>query len=456
MKCILLFAALFSFAACDTDVKQSIPQADAPVLISTTPVANASGVKRGEITIELEYDQNISFDTKNQDKISFSGGKLLSADVFGVSKVFTLKVQVEERGAACKLSFPEGLVLGIGRMPAPGVDLQFTTADLDKSPVSATSAGAVKLYDYLLEVYERKILSAMMAEVSWNTTMAECVYRWTGKYPAINCFDYIHMPASEAGANWIDYTDITPVKQWADAGGIVSLMWHWNVPKKAIPLEDDSEAKPLDPTSDYAFYAKDTEFDAAKALTAGTWENKVFLKDMETAARYLKLLKEAGIPVLWRPFHEAAGGWFWWGKDAGSLKAMWIKMFDYFKSQGLDNLIWVWTTETGDADWYPGDQYVDIIGRDIYTKNTANCVSQYVSISSAYGNKMVTLSECGSVGLVSEQWSAGGKWSWFMPWYDGTNEDGTPIVHADEAWWNDAMKLEFVVSRESLPCFVIP
>lgn len=99
----------------------------------------------------------------------------------------------------------------------------------------------------------------------------------------------------------------------------------------------------------------------------------------------------------------------------------------------------------------PGDQYVDIVGRDVYNKETADCVSEYTSIAENYGNKIVSLSECGTVGLISEQWASGARWSWFMPWYDGTNEDGSPVVHADEAWWKDAMSQEFVVSREELP-----
>lgn len=81
-------------------------------------------------------------------------------------------------------------------------------------------------------------------------------------------------------------------------------------------------------------------------------------------------------------------------------------MFNYFKAEGLNNLIWVWTTETGDDDWYPGDAYVDIVGRDIYTKDAGTCASDYSSIVVAYGNKMVALSECGTVGKISEQWAA--------------------------------------------------
>ena len=554
---MLILAMVFIFASCDTDVDHDIPAVDAPVLVSTTPESGAAKVKTGEITIEVKYDKNIFFATDNLSEIQFTGGELISADVLGASNILTVKVNVPKRETACSLSIPEGIVTGPNQMPAPAVSVQFSTVALDKTLVAATSVKAVKLYNYLLDNFETKTLSAMMADVAWNTEMSEKVYGWTGKYPAINCFDYVHLPASVAGADWINYGDITPVKDWSDKGGIVAAMWHWNVPKKVVgeasstqiwkgetvmpgdwsgnvQMTDDaakavfadaqvgqvirvavkdvaegaqgsfknsgwseiasgtdyfdisgdytllitedilkslqeggliigghdytavavyleSNGTALDPNKDYAFYKADTEFDAANATVEGTWENKVFTEDLKNAAAYLKLLRDADIPVLWRPFHEAAGGWFWWGKDAASFKSLWIAMFNYFKTEGLDNLIWVWTTEGDDADWYPGDQYVDIVGREIYNKETADCVSEYTSIAGNYGNKIVSLSECGTVGLISEQWASGARWSWFMPWYDGTNEDGSPVVHADEAWWKDAMNQEFVVSRDELP-----
>ena len=557
IKWMLSLIAAFTFASCDTDVDHDIPAVDAPVLVSTTPESGAAKVKTGEITIEVKYDKNIFFATDNLSEIKFTGGELISADVLGASNILTVKVNVPKRETACSLSIPEGIVTGPNQMPAPAVSVQFSTVALDKTLVAATSAKAVKLYNYLLDNFETKTLSAMMADVAWNTEMSEKVYGWTGKYPAINCFDYVHLPASVAGADWINYGDITPVKDWSDKGGIVAAMWHWNVPKKVVgeasstqiwegetvmpgdwsgnvQMTDDaakavfadaqvgqvirvavkdvaagaqgsfknsgwseiasgtdyfdisgdytlvitedilkslqeggliigghdytavavyleSNGTALDPNKDYAFYKADTEFDAANATVEGTWENKVFTEDLKNTAAYLKLLRDADIPILWRPFHEAAGGWFWWGKDAVSFKSLWIAMFNYFKAEGLDNLIWVWTTEGNDADWYPGDQYVDIVGRDIYNKETADCVSEYTSIAGNYGNKIVSLSECGTVGLISEQWASGARWSWFMPWYDGTNEDGSPVVHADEAWWKDAMNQEFVVSRDELP-----
>jgi mannan endo-1,4-beta-mannosidase len=209
-----------------------------------------------------------------------------------------------------------------------------------------------------------------------------------------------------------------------------------------------AQTRALDPNNDYSFYMNQTVFDADNALVDGTWENYYFLKDLAQCAEYLKLLQAEGIPVLWRPFHEASGGWFWWGKSASSLKAMWKYMFEYFQAQGLDNLIWVWTSQGDDDDWYPGDAYVDIIGRDLYGETTSTCASAFQTTQGKYLTKMVTLSECGTVSDIPAQVSAGAGWSWFMPWY-GNTDAGTP--HADEAWWKTTMESGSVISRADLP-----
>lgn len=564
---LFVAAAAFGLAACnDTDAQYTIPEVDAPVLVKTTPETGASKVRRGDITVTVEFDKKVFFATKNMAQIQVTGATLVSADVIGSSETFTMVVNCPERETPVSITIPEGLITNGQGKAAPAVSLSFTTVALDKTPVIATGKAA-RLHSFLLDNFETKALSAIMADVAWNSDEAEKVYQWTGKYPAINGFDYIHMPASEAGANWIDYMDITPVQSWANAGGIVAAGWHWLVPKKlkdvempgdwsgflqltndkakdvlntavvgdriVVAIKDVAEGaqgsiknsswtgfvdesgtsweyfdisgdsyemildattladmqangfilsghdytvtgvylvpagkeladgtrlddpfSALDPNEDYTYVPDDTDFDAANALTAGTWENEVWKRDMASIVKYLTLLKEAGIPVLWRPFHEAAGQWFWWGKDAATFKALWVEMFTEFRNAGLDNLLWVWTSEVTDTDWYPGDEYVDIVGCDLYSKQTADCVSAYASLSAEYGNKIITLSECGSVDNMSEQWAAGAKWSWFMPWYEGETEDEegnkTPVVHADRAWWQDAFECSFVLDREAV------
>ena len=254
----------------------------------------------------------------------------------------------------------------------------------DYSNVKLADASATtktkKLYNYLQTIYGTKTLSAVMANVNWNHEEADKIYNATGKYPAINCYDFIHIMSSGTGS-WINYDNITPVTEWADANGIVSLMWHFNVPK----TEADASA------SNYnglvTCTPSETTFRATNVFTDGSWEHKWFYGQMDKVCEVLLKLQDAGVVALWRPYHEAAGNaplksradwgrsWFWWGYDGADVyKKLWTTMFNYFQQKGIHNLIWVWTSQNyngdesqydADSDWYPGDGYVDIIGRDL-------------------------------------------------------------------------------------------
>ena len=134
-------------------------------------------------------------------------------------------------------------------------------------------------------------------------------------------------------------------------------------------------------------------------------------------------------------------------------------MFDYFESAGLRNLIWVWTTQTSsfsDADYafYPGDEYVDIIGRDIYNNGDAGSLAgQFSTIAQMSTHKMVALSELGNVADMASQWNAGANWLFFMPWYDYDNDytAGYDHIHADIAWWRSSFASDSVIDRSELP-----
>lgn len=289
------------------------------------------------------------------------------------------------------------------------------------------------LYKRLCDIYGKECLVAAMAEVNWNNKNAEMVHGLTGKYPEINCYDFIHLNYSPS--SWINYDDLSPVTEWNKKGKIVSAMWHWNVPIAEGAKEVSFYTKHKD---------KNIDFRPSNCLKKGTWERKVFLDDMQKVAGHLKALQQQGIAVLWRPFHEAKGNydvyekgkgaWFWWGSEGPEpLKKMWIEMFTYFKKQGVNNLIWVFTDipDHLDRSWYPGDQYVDIVGVDIYKKNNPKDIADiFHNLQQLYPSKMCTLSECGSVCNLSDQWKAGAKWLWAMPWYGKG--------HATEEWWHDA------------------
>jgi mannan endo-1,4-beta-mannosidase len=289
-----------------------------------------------------------------------------------------------------------------------------------------------------------------MANVSWNTNEAQWVHEQTDRWPALNGFDYIHLYAS-----WQDYTKTAVVEDWWSNGGIVSICWHWNVPV-------------AQGSSTYAFYTKKNEhsgdgtsFSIAQAVQDGTYENTLVKADLNKVADRLLLLKQKNIPVLWRPLHEAAGGWFWWGAGgAEPLKALWKLMFDTFAAKGLNNLIWVWTAEPDDAAWYPGDEYVDVVGRDVYSKPAATSMAaEYSTLAGRHAGKLITLSECGGVANAAQQWDAGASWLWFMPWYDyeRTNSptsaafQSSEHTYANKAWWEAAFAHPNVLSRDEMP-----
>lgn len=334
---------------------------------------------------------------------------------------------------------------------------QMPQTDIAKSLITGgATAEAQDLYNYLLANYGKKSISGIMANVAWNHTEADKVGKAVGKYPALNCYDFIHILYS--GQNWINYSDITPVKEWADAGGIVALMWHFNVPKK------QAEPGAVDGVT---CTPSETDFKVSNVFVADSWEQVWFDYYVDKVAEVILKLQEAGIAAIWRPFHEAAGNyyslkwkgsaWFWWGVDGPeTYKKVWNRLQDAFYAKGIRNLIWVWTAQdyNGDASaydndkpYYPGDDRVDIVGRDIYGKDADYNLREFVSAQTSYPNKMIALSENGKdgsteYGLMSEVWKAGAQWSWFMPWY-GSNM-------CSDAWWRDALNCENVITRDQV------
>lgn len=455
----LALFVLFVFSCSDENSPDTPPVAAAPQLVSSTPEDGAAGLANGDITIVLTYDQNVTSPSSGHSLVTLGNATINS--VSANLKEVTIKAAGLEQGLTYKLVVPLGVVLGPTKVEAPEVSIQFSTIAEPSANITTTlsvetpSQEAQKLYNFLKDNYGEKIISSTVANVNWNINEAEWVKQHTGKYPAMATFDYIHLMSSPA--SWIDYSNTTVVEDWWNNNGIVSACWHWNVPK--------SEG-----STEYTYKPSETTFKVTNTTIEGTWENDVVKVDLEEIAGYLKLLQVKNIPVIWRPLHEAAGNiyeysggeaWFWWGRDGSeAYKALWIYMFDYFETQGLNNLIWVWTTQTKDNAFYPGDNYVDIVGRDIYNNTEAtSLVSEFNSIQETYPNKMVTLSECGGVANISEQWSSGAKWSYFMPWYDyeRTNDSNesdftsTDHEHANAAWWIGAFNSENVLSLDDMP-----
>jgi mannan endo-1,4-beta-mannosidase len=116
---------------------------------------------------------------------------------------------------------------------------------------------------------------------------------------------------------------------------------------------------------------RDKGVDLSTLLTTNGETHARWMRELDELAAGLQELRAAGVVVLWRPFHEMNGDWFWWdGKDPAIFIKVWRQMFDYFTiEKGLDNLLWVYAPNHGreTAAYYAGDHYVDLVGLDAYT-----------------------------------------------------------------------------------------
>ncbi|MBJ6121984.1 glycosyl hydrolase [Sphingomonas mollis] len=261
------------------------------------------------------------------------------------------------------------------------------------------SAGARRLYAWLWSQYGRKTLTGQQEQGSAPPNPhAELDYleTVTGRLPAILGLDYIDPADNDAvNARAID---------WSRKGGIVTLCWHWGAPDIGAGYENSKK-----------------DFDLIAALRSGTPQNVAMLVQMDEVAVLLRRLRDARVPVLWRPLHEFSGDWFWWGKHGpAAFKALWRLMYDRFtRMHGLDNLIWVlgWAGQNVDAAWYPGRATVDIAGADIYAADHGNLAPMFAQVKRIVGDTLpICLHENGPVpdpALLGAE----ADWLWFMTWH---------------------------------------
>lgn len=324
------------------------------------------------------------------------------------------------------------------------------------------SDSAKRLYSYLCDVYGKHIISGQQEYCGdhnynlWNSPDVfikdneaefEYILDKTGKQPAIRGIDFL---AYNTSSDWRDHAPERVIEWVNKYHGIATVSWHWNV-----PCEEGSD--------DIAFYVKSanpkyTTFSISKALEEGTWENEVILKDIELIAGEFKKLKDADVPVLFRPLHEAEGAWFWWGAEgAEPCKKLYRLLYDKLTNEyGLDNIIWVWTSSTSPAakDWYPGDDVVDILGCDKY--NCADGIANLSSISSTFYSmvqitdcqKMVTMSENDSIPSLENLVNDKAGWLYFCPWYMNylTSEQNNPVDNLIEIY-----NSEYCITLDELP-----
>jgi mannan endo-1,4-beta-mannosidase len=231
----------------------------------------------------------------------------------------------------------------------------------------------------------------------------------TGAYPAVYGHDFLHIANFATGA-WYDYENSTARTLTIEAynrGGVNTYCWHY-----------------ANPVSKGSFYWTDSPVEAVSRILPGGTDNATFNASLKTIADYAKTLVGADgklIPIIFRPFHEMDGSWFWWG-SGHSTSAQYIALYQYTVTYlrdnlGVRNFIYAWspdrnfTTQAQYLNYYPGDAYVDLLGTDNYedmksgvSPDLAASKFRVVSDYAKSHNKLAALTETGLQNVSKSDW----------------------------------------------------
>ena len=277
----------------------------------------------------------------------------------------------------------------------------------------------VELMQYFKDIYGKKTLTAQSVTPNTNAEI-EAIAEVTGRLPAIRASDLRYYTSAGATLSGVDNTDISLAKKWAESGGIVSYTWYWYAPVgKATFYIDECDFDIDSAISD----KEDLAVLNSESLSIMLSEEKIseecyaLLSDMDAVARQLAVLKDSGVTVLFRPLPTDSSGWYWWEKDSETYKWLWQTMFRRFDElHGLSNLIWVYTADI-DPVMYPGDDYVDIVGCDVYDNtDTAHAGAMLATDSLTLNKKMLALTECAKAPDPDIMARDNVMWLWTAPW----------------------------------------
>ncbi len=296
-----------------------------------------------------------------------------------------------------------------------GAKISNSTYNVTSSLVNRNAtANTKKLYSFLKDSYGKYVITGQQCDGGINGNEFKAIKNLTGDYPALLGLDMMDYTPSRT-AFGTSSSAVEKAIEFANKGGIVTFCWHWNAPTEYL----NSTANSSDGWWG-GFYTKSSKFDIAKVMNGQDAKGKKLLdRDIKEIAKQLKRLEKAGVPVIWRPLHEASGGWFWWGaKGSDAYKKLWKYLYNELtNTYGCNNLIWVYNGQS--ADWYPGDEYVDIVGEDIYPGNHVYDpqVSRFKqAISYGSKTKITALTENGCIFDIDSAVSINALWCWFMTW----------------------------------------
>ncbi len=323
-----------------------------------------------------------------------------------------------------------------------------------------TGIHTIGTMQYLSDMFGVRVLTAQNVTVGTNAEI-DAVFAETGRYPAIRCGNLIYssLYADEEDAE-IAEKEIELALEWGRSGGIVSLGWHWYAPTE----------------SENGLYKSGTEFALSEAVTEseiallsieeleGMYNSEMIpeqcyrvILDIDNVAQQLKRFKDERITVIWQPLPDGDTSLYWWGGEAESYKWLWQIMFRRFNEyHGLNNLIWVYNGSS--AEFYPGDDYCDIIGQGLYMNSSASFAARFAALTHLPGTsvKPVAVTSCDKLPDPNYLHRDNAMWLWTAL------DSGEYTIHSDGSYsedytsWqklNNAYNSRICVTKDELPDF---
>lgn len=294
------------------------------------------------------------------------------------------------------------------------------------------SREACRVLDFIKGIEGRRLVSGQHNYPGYGTRSSERIREMTGKLPALWGNDFGFTADDKDGISHRKAVLAEAKRQW-QSGALVVLTWHAVRPTDDEPCGWKTSVQ-----------AKMTDEQWRELITPGTPLHHRWCAQVDKVAEMLKELRDAGVPVLWRPYHEMNGGWFWWGgrKGPDGFVSLWRMMRErYTKVHGLNNLIWVWNPNApvgkvgAYVDYFPGLDEVDILATDVYDHQKTGqpfLQKDYEDLLRLSKDKPIALGEVGpapSPSVIESQ----PRWTWFMIWcnFETKQPDAVRLIYAD-------------------------
>jgi mannan endo-1,4-beta-mannosidase len=292
----------------------------------------------------------------------------------------------------------------IGKQKLDHVGYQAPTAN------PYASKEARELLQFLYEIKGRYTLTGQHNFLEDPDVYTNRVKALTGEVPALIGFEMgVILDHSEEEVRQFRKEVIREAIAVSQAGGLVTMMYHAALPGECLCWRYVKNGG----ISKQAFQ---------EIVTPGTEMNKKWLEDIDEVAGYLKQLRDAKVPVLWRPYHEMNGGWFWWGRQS-DYQVLWDQMFErYTNVHQLDNLLWVWSPNAPNAyadafgPYYVGSLRADVLAVDIYDNDYQN--SYHNELWRLGDGKPIAIGENGELPDPHVLRDIQHQYVWFMSWGD--------------------------------------